>query len=180
MRGGLIVPATNFECTGLNQSAFLSQWYSRGADTTKIKEGNYFAYELEGFYEFSDSPNNMKIKEKLKNKLAFLIEDAPALKNSLNPFASVEITDISKTFKESQNGQVEDLVSLVNAGKNLTRTPVIMIKFGQGKGKLIISQLMTSGRLAPQFGEEGLYGIRYDGVANQFVLNMMEAVLKNN
>jgi hypothetical protein len=52
-----------------------------------------------------------------------------------------------------------------------------MISFGEGKGKLIVSQLLTAGRLARGFGEDGLYGIRFDPVANQFVLNMMEAVL---
>jgi hypothetical protein len=53
-----------------------------------------------------------------------------------------------------------------------------MIKFGNEKGNLIVSQLLTAGRLATDFGENGLYGIRYDPVAGQFVLNMMETVLK--
>ena len=67
---------------------------------------------------------------------------------------------------------------LVNAGKNLTRTPVVKIDFGEGKGKLIVSQLLTSGRLHRQFGDAGLYGIRYDEATVQMVLNMMNEVLK--
>jgi hypothetical protein len=44
----------------------------------------------------------------------------------------------------------------------------------------LVSQLLTAGRLANGFGEMGLYGIRYDEVANQFVLNMMEIALKKS
>ncbi|MFZ0282232.1 MAG: glycoside hydrolase, partial [Bacteroidales bacterium] len=177
MRGGLIVPATIFEFSGLSSSALLSQWLPRGADEAKIKTGNYFGYELEGFYVFSNSGNDSEAREKLKNKVSFLVNDAPALASSLNPLAPVLITDLSKAYRESQNGIVENLVPMVTAGKNLTRTPLIMLTFGEGKGKLIVSQLLTAGRLARGFGEDGLYGIRFDPVANQFVLNMMEAVL---
>jgi len=180
MRGGLIVPATNFEFEGLSSSALIAQWLARGADENRIKSDNYFAYELEGFYEFSNKPDDNDVKGKLKNKLTFLVEDAPALANSLNPNAKVKITDLSKAYKESQNRLGESLIPLVNAGKNLTRSPVIMLNFENGKGKLIVSQLLTAGRLANGFGENGFYGIRYDEVANQFVLNMMEAVLKTS
>ena len=178
MRGGLIVPATNFEFVGLSSSAVLAQWIARGADESKIKNDNYFAYELEGFYEFSDKPDDNAAIAKLKSKLIFLVEDAPALANSLNPRTPVKIVDLSKEYKESQNRMGKSLIPLVNAGKNLTRTPVTMLNFEDGKGKLIVSQLLTAGRLSNGFGEKGLYGIRYDEVANQFVLNMMEAALK--
>jgi beta-galactosidase len=180
MRGGLIVPATSFEFEGMSSSAFLAQWLPRGADEKKIKSENYFAYSLEGFYEFSGSPSDNEAKAKLKKKVTFLVEDAPALANSLNPSAPVNITDLSKEYRESRNGMGESLTPLVNAGKNLTRTPVIMIGFGKGKGKLIVSQLLTAGRLSSGFGEEGQYGIRYDPVANQLVLNMMELALNIN
>lgn len=60
----------------------------------------------------------------------------------------------------------------------LTQTPVAVISFGQGKGKLIVSQLLTAGRLAKGFGEEGLYGIRYDEVAVQYVLNMISIAVR--
>lgn len=178
MRGGLIVPATNFMVDGLGSAAFLSQWRTRGADERKIKADNYYAYELEGFYEFSEFPADNEIKLRLKNKVEFLVQDAPALANSLNPLAPVRITDLSKAYRESNGMMGESLIPIVNAGKNLTRSPVIMVKFGKGKGTLIVSQLLTSGRLAKGYGEDGLYGIRYDPVANQFVLNMIESALK--
>lgn len=173
MRGGLIVPATNMEFTGLSSTAVLAQWLVRGASESKIKEKNYFAYELEGFYEFSNISDDKEIKVKLKKKVQFLVDDAPALANSLNPLTPIKVTNILNEFKESQNGMGESLIPLAYAGKNLTRTPIVMINFGEGKGKLIVSQLLTYGRLANGFGEQGLYGIRYDEVATQFVLNMM-------
>jgi len=180
MRGGLIVPATYMGFEGLSSTAYLSQWRARGADEDKIKGDNYFAFELEGFYEFSNTPDDGEIKNKLKKKVAFLVEDAPALANSLNINAPVKVTDISMGYKNAQNGICESLTPLVNAGKGLTRTPVIMINFGKNKGTLIASQLLTSGRLVDTFGEKGQYGIRYDPVAEQFVLNMMEYVLNNS
>jgi hypothetical protein len=177
MRGGLITPATNFEFSGLSSSAFLAQWIPRGADETSMKKDGYYAYSLEGFYEFSNSPDDNAAKAKLKSKLNFLINDAPALANSLNPNAPVVVDDLSGEFREASRGMGEELIPLVSSGKNLTRTPVIMIKFGKDKGNLIVSQLLTSGRLAKGFGEAGLYGVRYDPVAVGFVLNMMELVM---
>ena len=123
-------------------------------------------------------PGDEKAMDKLRKKVRFLVEDAPALANSLNPNAPIRVINISKTYKESMNRKGESLIPLANAGKNLTRTPVVMIKFGNGKGRLIVSQLLTCGRLAAGFGEKGLYGIRYDEVANQMVLNMIELTLK--
>lgn len=178
MRGGLITPATNFEFSGLSSSAFLAQWLPRGADENKIRRGGYYAYSLEGFYDYSDSPVDNEVKSRLKNKLIFLKNDAPALANSLNPDAPVVVTDLSTGFNDSQNGMGEELIPLVNAGKNLTRMPVIMIRFGKSKGNLIVSQLLTAGRLAEGFGEKGQYGIRYDPVAAQFVMNMLELVMQ--
>lgn len=179
MRGGLIVPATNMEFAGLSSSAFLSQWLVNGADENKIKNDSYYAYELEGFYEFSNNPEDNELTRKLKEKISFLVEDAPALANSLNPRAPVKVTNISKAYKDSKNGMGESLTPLANAGKGLTRTPIVMISFGKGKGNLIVSQLLTSGRLASGYGEQGLYGIRYDEVAAQFVLNMMDLAISN-
>ena len=179
MRGGLIVPATNFDCAGLGSEAFLSQWLPRGAEESRIREGKYYAYSLEGFYEFSSSPDDNLARARLKNKVDFLIQDAPALANSLNANAPVKVTDLTKAYQESVNGIGKDLIPLVNAGKNLTRTPVVMIKTGNGRGNIIVSQLLTAGRLSKGFGEEDLYGIRYDPVAVQFVMNMMEVVAVN-
>ena len=180
MRGGLIVPATDFMFEGLGSAAYMEQWLARGAEEDKINGGHYYAYELEGFYEFSESPDNNDLKQELKKRVDFLVQDAPALSGSLNPLAPVRVTNLSEGYRDSQDRLGKTLIPLVNAGKNLTRTPVIMIGFGIGKGKIIVSQLLTMGRLAKGFGGTGLYGIRYDPVACQFILNMFETVLKVN
>ena len=178
LRGGLISPAMDMEFSGLNSSSFLAQWKAHGADEIMIKSDSYYAYELQGFYEYSTAKNDDAVKKKLKDRVVFLVQDAPALAISINPQSPIKITDLSQGYKDAQNGIVQNLIPLVNAGKNLTRTPVMMIDFGKGKGKLIASQLLTKGRLAKGFGENGLYGIRYDEVAVQFVLNMLSLSVK--
>ncbi|MBC7888251.1 MAG: glycoside hydrolase [Ferruginibacter sp.] len=174
LRGGLIVPASDMTFEGLSAKAFLTQWKARGADEKKIENDQYFGYELQGFYEFSDKPNDKVTEKKLKDKLLFLVQDAPALANSINLNIPVAITNLSKGYKDAEKGIADNLIPLANCAKNLTQTPVALVDFGKGKGKLIVSQLLTSGRLAKGFGETGLYGIRYDEVAAQFVLNMMD------
>jgi beta-galactosidase len=173
MRGGLLAPAADMDFSGLSANAFLAQWKSRGADENAIKNGTYYAYELQGFFEFSDKENDVIVQKKLKDKVAFLVEDAPALANSINPFTPVKITNLSKEYLSSQKGEAKQFIPLANCGKNLTRTPIALIDFGDTRGKLIVSQLLTAGRLAKGFGDEGEYGIRYDEVAAQIVLNMI-------
>ena len=174
LRGGLTVPASDMTISGLNSKAFLEQWKARGADENQIKSGNYYAYELQGFFEYSSNPQDMNLQKNLQKKVAFLVEDAPALAGSINPNTPIKITDLSQGYMDAQNGIAQNLVILMNAGKNLTRMPVVLIDFGEGKGKLLVSQLLTAGRLAEGFGEPGLYGVRYDEVAVQTILNMMK------
>jgi hypothetical protein len=173
LRGGLIVPAADMEFSGLSAKAFITQWKSRGAKEEKIIAGPYYAYELQGFYEFSNKPKDLETQKKLKDKVNFLVQDAPALAVSINPNTPIVMTDLTQGYRSSANGLADNLIPLANSAKNLTQTPVALIDFGAGKGHLLVSQLLTSGRLAKGFGESGLYGIRYDEVAVQTVLNMM-------
>ena len=108
------------------------------------------------------------------------MQDAPALANSINPNSPIITTDLAKGYKDAQKGIAENLIPLANCAKNLTQTPVAMVDFGNNKGKLIVSQLLTSGRLAKGFGQPGLYGIRYDEVAVQMVLNMINKAVNKN
>ena len=56
--------------------------------------------------------------------------------------------------------------------------PGIKIEFGEGKGNLIASQLLTAGRLS-NLSETGKpYERHYDETAVQTVLNMIEQTLK--
>lgn len=112
--------------------------------------------------------------QKLREKVKFLVEDAPALAMTVNPKAPITTTDLVKEYHESLNGKAENLQPLASAGKNLTRTPIVAISFGADKGKLILPQLITAKRLGKGYGDKGLYGIRYDPAATQFVLNMLK------
>lgn len=179
LRGGLIVPATGMEVKGLNKTAFLSKWVGLGADTAQITHNNYYAYQLQGYYMFSNQKNDRTIINKLKDKVKFIVEGTPALANAINPNAPVKEVDLHNAYKDA-NGEATGFYPLVNAGKNLTKTPVIKIDFGEGKGNLIISQLLTNKRLAPEYSEPGLYGVRYDEAAVQFVFNMIDCATKKS
>ena len=177
LRGGLIVPAADFEVNGMNPDAFLNQWQTRGADINKIKGTDYYAYELYGFYAFSNQPADKAIQAALRKKVEFLVQDAPALAGAINTSTPIRVTDLCKIYRESAQGTAQNFEALINAGKNLTRVPVIRISFGEKKGQLILSQLLTNGRLAPSFGQTGEYGIRQDESAVQMVLNMIKQVI---
>ena len=185
MRGGLIVPAIDFEVDGLEGIAWLEQWAARGADESAVRRGRYYAYVLEGVYAFSEDPRDADVLAALRSRVNFLVGDAPALQGSVDPDAAIEEVNLAETYRTlSASGNISGSLSqeattlftpLVIAGKDLSRAPVKEIDFGHSR--LIVSQLLTHGRLAEGFGEPGLYGIRYDEAAVQFVLNMMDRAL---
>lgn len=180
LRGGLIVPASDMEFSGLSSNAFINQWKSRGADSAKIITGPYYGYELQGFYEFSDRENNPEVLAKLRKKVPFLVQDAPGLANAINPSTPITTTDLTKGYHDAAKGMADSFTPLANCAKNLTQTPVAAIDFGERRGKLLISQLLTAGRLANGYGQAGFYGIRYDEAAAQYVLNMISLSVKKS
>ena len=178
LRGGLIVPAFNMEVMGLSQDAYLADWVARGADPVRIKgEGHYYAYEYCGFYRFSDSPEDSKAMETLRQQVAFLVEDMPALRLSLPRSNPIRVTDLVTGYKNNEGCRVSGFSTMVAAGKNLVRTPVVKIAFGEGEGNLILCQLLTEGRLAPGYAApRKVYQAKYDEMAVQFILNMLNSV----
>ncbi len=179
MRGGLMVPAEGMELHGLSQEAFLNQWIARGASSEKIISGPYYAYEHCGFYDFSDSSDNEAIKKGLKDKVLFLIEDMPALDLSLDKNSPVQVTDLNAGYLDNQGGRATEFIALAVAGKDLVRTPVIQIMLGKEEGTLILSQLLTGGRLAEGFADmDEAHPAEYDPAAVQFVLNLLSQALK--
>jgi len=181
LRGGLIVPAADFDVQGLSREAFSAQWSRRGADVARMERGNYYAYELCGFFAFDSRPDNKEVIRELRRKAEFLVEDAPALAMSINPKAPVRVTDLGSGYRNSVRGSASELVPLAAAGKNLTRTPVLRIGFGDGKGCLLLSGLLTAGRLdAARTPEPGPFPVEYDEAAVQMVINLMENALENS
>ena len=178
LRGGLVAPATGMELTGVKRAAFLESWKERGADPEMIKRGRCHAYELEGYYEFSGNARDQEAIRRLKQKVTFLVEDAPALKLRVNPDALVVEHDLGAGYLGASESAADRIVPLASCGKGLLRTPVFLVDYGPGRGRLLVSQLLTGGRLVPGAGEAGLYGRRYDPAAVQLVLNMIERVLE--
>lgn len=173
LRGGLIVPAADMQFLGLSAKAYIAQWKARGANEERIVSKSYYAYDLQGFYDFSDQPDDQKLKSKLKEKVTLLVQDAPSLASSIDLNRPVSVIDLIKGYQDAKNGIADSFMPLANCAKNLTQTPVALVTFGKGKGTLTVSQLLTSGRLAKGFGETGFYGIRYDEAAVQYILNMI-------
>jgi hypothetical protein len=102
----------------------------------------------------------------------------PALDLSLDKNAPVQVYDLHKGYMANYGGRAEVFVPLASSGKDLVKTPVLKIRFGQDEGCLVLSQLLTEGRLAEGFApEKELYPVRYDEAAVQFVLNMLESAL---
>ena len=175
-RGGLTVPAYDMSVAGLSARSFLEQWAARGADRARLTGGGrYYGYELQGFYAFSDKAGDPAVEAALKERVRFLIEDAPALAVVMSADAPITVTDLANGYEAAKTGLVESLEILANAGKDLTKSPVIAIGFGEGCGRLLVSQLLTEGRLSPGFGSDGLYGVRYDATAVQTVVNLLAA-----
>jgi hypothetical protein len=81
--------------------------------------------------------------------------------------------DAYYAYRRSAERPALRVQALATCGRNLTRTPVLRVQFADRRGRLILSQLLTAGRLAPGFGQPGLYGLRYDPAAAQLVLNML-------
>lgn len=178
LRGNLMVPAWEMDVQGVNADLFLEQWVARGANKETIISGkSYFAYELHGYYEFSEKANDVETKKRLNDKVLQHIADAPSLAVFLDMTVPIKSTDIASGYNNVNVGMAKSLTIMANAGKNLTKTPVLMIEFGNGKGNLIISQLLTANRLVSHNNTGKLYDIRYDETAVQMVLNMIETAL---
>jgi beta-galactosidase len=178
LRGNLMVPAWEMDVQGVNADLFLEQWIVRGANKESITSGKpYFAYELHGYYEFSEKAEDVETKKRLNDKVLQHIEDAPSLAVFLDMTVPIKSTDIASGYKNANVGMAKSLSIMANAGKNLTKTPVMMIEFGNGKGNMLISQLLTANRLTSPSTTGKLYDIRYDETAVQFVLNMIDKAI---
>jgi beta-galactosidase len=116
----------------------------------------------------------------LRAHIRFIQEDAPAIAASLDPNAPVDVTVLNKEYvKLNESGEHRMTVQpLAVAGKEMVKSPAVKIAFDEDNGVLIVSQLLTSGRLAEGFDSDGLYGVRYDPAAVQMVLNMIETLLE--
>jgi beta-galactosidase len=179
LRAGLIVPSADMNVTGLSASAFLSLWAGRGANAQAVRSNeNYYAYELAGYYAFSPEKMDKTVTARLRDKVRLLADDAPSLQGRINPKAPIQCTDLAQIYRQSgAECKATQLVPLASCGKNLACLPIVELIFGPGKGNVILSQVLTAGRLVRGHREPGLYGIRYDPAAEQFTLNLIADAL---
>lgn len=191
-KGGLTVPATDMTLGGISPSAFLEQWRARGLDPAKIETDHRYAYALGGYYAFAPEMND-ETKAELRRRVRFLVEDAPALAREIDPEGTIDVYDLPEWLEHCRGAMAQTLTPLVRCGKGLHRTPVMEVTFqadpeaeregamgatlAAGGARLILSQVLTAGRLAPGFGTPGLYGVRQDPAAQQWTLNLLAHAL---
>jgi beta-galactosidase len=179
LRGGLIAPAADMEVSGLSQAALIAQWQERGADPAGFgAEKSYYAYELAGYYAFSTKGEDTATENALRARVRLLAQDAPALKDVINPDAAIAMTDLAAAWRDALNASAQRLLPLSTCGKNLTRTEIVELVFAPAEGRLILSQALTAGRLVRGSSQPGPYGMRYDPAAEQFTLNMLAQALQ--
>lgn len=180
LRGGLIAPAAEMNVEGLGRDGFLAEWAERGADPAAIQRGCYFAYELAGYYAFSERAKDSDTIRKLRERVTFLAEDAPALKDVIDANAKVIQTDLAKAFATEANGEAQRSDVLASCGKGLTRAAVVKLELPRNQGSITISQLFTEGRLLRTNRDNTPYALRYDPAAEQLVLNLLANALSKS
>jgi hypothetical protein len=177
LRGGLVAPASAMEVVQADPGGVVALWKERGADPELLKGEAYYAYELQGYYAFSRSEDDSAAKQRLRERVKFLVEDAPSLAISVDPQAPIRTVDLAAEYQRSAARPALTVQPLATCGKNLMRAPVVRVRFADRRGSVVLSQILTAGRLAPGFGQPGLYGLRYDPAAAQLVLNMLTTAL---
>ena len=139
---------------------------------SRSRASTTYAYELAGQYAFSAEPDEER-QEQLRERVRFLVEDAPSLQRLDQPLRA-DAGPRSRgplSRHPGRAGRAPDAAGCLR--QEPARTPVVQVDFGPGRGTLILSQLITRGRLAEGYGQAGLYGLRLDPAAEQFVLNML-------
>ena len=132
----------------------------------------YYVYDLQGFYDFSENKNNKKVINNLRKRVKFLVDDAPALSASIDPNAKIKVSNLHDAFVKCNDKGAEMFTPLVKCGNSMSRTAVVEIDFGKNKGKLILSQLLTEGRLSGKTSGK-TYEIIEDEAAKQTVINLI-------
>jgi len=163
------------EVNGLSAAAFEALWRARGADDARLgSDTPLYAYQLGGFYAFSATDHDQATITQLRAKVKFLLEDAPSLQGRITPDGPVDMIDLVGSRREiAPSAAASELMPLANCGKNLTRVPVVLVDFGAPRGRVILSQLLTAGRLLRDDHPLHLYEIGHDPAAEQLVLNLV-------
>ena len=175
-RGGLNAPAAAMTVEGIGREAYRAQWLARGATPELFDAQDGVAYEICGYYAFSNQPDEA-VRERLLQKFKRQLEDAPSLAEQVYPDADVNVEHVSRRYRSlpERSGQLEPVVV---CGHALERAVVVSLQLEGVGGRILLSQLLTGGRLHPRFAQPGVYGAHYDPEMARLVLNMMQAGMR--
>ncbi len=183
LRGGLVAPAAEMAVAGLAPRALHAQWLARGATAAQLAGGRCTAYELCGQWLVVETPDPAHIG-RLRERIRFLAEDAPALAPSLNPGGTVQTIDVAAELAAADPAGAVACTPRAECGRQLRRTPLLRCDLAGG-GRILLSQLLTDGRLhgsaqalarAPH-DRVGGYALRADPTAQAIVLAELDALL---
>lgn len=134
----------------------------------------YLAYELCGFFVYSVGPNR-QVASALRERVLSLVLDAPSLSVWMDPEEEMQIYPLNAQYARlpERDGQLQPIV---RCGRGLTHAPVVSVRLGDGR--MILSQLLTAGRLSPSFSRSARYGAHYDAELVRLMLNILDALTR--
>lgn len=170
-RGGLTASAVSMELEPADHQGMLEQWIRRGAEKdTLLNSPHCTAYELEGFYAFSPEPSE-ETAALLRSRVRFLVADAPSLEKRIDPEAEMRIIPLGRLLEEAKcKTPAPPPEPIAVCGRGLKQIAACSFRPEKTSGTVVLSQLLTKGRLMKDFEEEGLYGARFDPEMAQLML----------
>lgn len=173
LRGGINVPSVKMDLV-LNRKAFLEQWKRRGANITSLKDGKpVIAFSLADNFVYSDNADDKGAIDKLKQKVAILKADAPAIAGTIQE-QELQVVDLAAKYATLGQSQLQSEELAVN-GTGLYNACVVRVR--HPKANIIVSQLITAWRLGGEPSSPKPYAACRDEAARQMVLNMLSGVL---
>ena len=177
-RGGLAVPAASMILEPNDYQSMYQEWIQHGADEKLLLAPDCTAYHLEGFYAFSTQPSE-ETALALRQRVRFLVSDAPSLAQRMDPESEMDVIPVGEMLRnasKSSNGSA--LEPLAVCGRGLNRIAAGFFRPQSDGGVVVLSQLLTKGRLVPGFGIPGLYGVRYDPEMAQFASSLLSRCIE--
>lgn len=160
-RGGLVAPAVTMELEPADREGLIAQWVRRGAAPEMLACPDCTAYHLEGFYAFAEKPDQAAA-DALRERVRFLVSDAPSLEKRIHPEARMDVIPLGRLIAGASDEPAAQPEALAVCGRGLDHVAACALQPAKHSGVMVLSQLLTQGRLMKQFSEDGLYGARFD------------------
>lgn len=172
-RGGLNVPAEEMTIDNISRDAFATQWRARNITREQLTRKGACCYELSGFYVYAPCPSE-SAREELRKSVKRLVEDAPSLAVSIDPSAPVKCYPVSSMY-ESLPDRDGRLYPIARCGRGLSRNAAVLVEL-EG-AKIILSQILTAGRLLSEHEAEERYSVGFDPELVRLTRNMLVSLL---